>query len=130
MGALAEVVTDQGSEFRGEFHDVLTHFKIDHRLASRQHPQEDGLSERMVQTMKHGLRKTLLERAATDWDLVLPYVAMGYKMTQRKALGYSPYYILFGRHPIFPARIQALEGQAMPSLDDLEAVRLFIDERA
>ena len=81
MGALAEVVTDQGSEFRGEFQDLLTYFRIDHRLASRQHPQADGMSERMVQTMKQGLRKTLLERAATDWDLVLPYVAMGYRMT-------------------------------------------------
>ena len=76
LGAPGEVVTDQGSEFRGDFQDVLIHFRIDHRLAYREHPQADSLAERMVQTMKQGLRKTLLERAATDWDLVLPYVAM------------------------------------------------------
>ena len=45
-------------------------------------------------------------------------------------MGYSPYYILFGRHPIFRARIQALEGQVMPSVDDAKTARLFIDERA
>ena len=130
LGAPVEVVTDQGSEFRGDFQDVLTHIRIDYRLDSRKHLQADGLAERMVQTMKQGLRKTLLERAATDWDLVLPYVAMGYRMTQQKALGYSPYYILFGRHPISPSRIQELEYAPLPSLDDPEAVRLFIDERS
>ena len=80
--------------------------------------------------MKQGLRRTLLERCATDWDLVLPYVAMGYRMTQQKALGYSPYYILYGRHPIFPAKIQELEHEPLPNLDDPEAVRLFIDARS
>ena len=80
FGAPAEVVTDQGSEFKGEFSDVLHHHGIDHRLASREHPQADGLSERMVQTMKLGSKKTLSKRAATDWDLILPYVAMGYRM--------------------------------------------------
>ena len=50
-------------------------------------------------------------------------------MTTQKALGYSPYYILFGRHPIFPSRIQELEDAALPPLNDLEAVRLCLDER-
>ena len=35
MGAPAEVVTDQGSEFKGEFETLPSHFGIDHRLASR-----------------------------------------------------------------------------------------------
>ena len=76
------------------------------------------MAERMVQAMKQGLRKTLLERAATDWDLVLPYFTMWYRMTTQKALGYSPYYILFGRHPIFPSRIHESEDAALPPLDD------------
>ena len=122
-GAPAVVVTDQGSEFKGEFQTLLSEHFIDHRLASREHPQADGLAERMVQTMMHGLRKSLLERAATDWDLVLPYFTMGYRMTTKKALGYSRYYILFGRHPIFPSRIEELEDAALPPLDDPEAVR-------
>ena len=109
FGAPAEVVSDQGSEFRGAFKSLLNQFGIDHRLASREHPQADGLAERLVQTMKQSLRKSVLERCAADWDLVLPYVAMGYRMTQQRALGYSPYFILYGRHPIFPAKIQDVE---------------------
>ena len=98
-------------------------------MASREHPQADGLAERLVQTTKSSLRKSVLERCATDWDLVLPYVAMGYKMTQQRAVGYNPYFILFGRHPIFPAKIQELEDQPLPDLDYPEAVRLFLDAR-
>ena len=76
FGAPAKVVTNQGNDFKGEISDLLHHHGIDHRLASREHPQADGLSERMVQTMKLGLKKSLSERAASDWDMILPYVSM------------------------------------------------------
>ena len=37
-GALAEVLTDQGTEFRGEFEEMLDEALIDHRRTSRDHP--------------------------------------------------------------------------------------------
>ncbi len=48
FGACAECLTNQGSKFRGEFQDLLDHAFIDHRRTSRDHPQVDGLVERMV----------------------------------------------------------------------------------
>ena len=83
----------------------------------------------IVQTMKLGLKKALSERAASDRDVTLPYVAMGYRMTILKSLGYSHYYVLFGRHPIFPAKIQECENQQVPNLDDPEVVRPYLDAR-
>ena len=59
-GAPAEVLTDQGTEFRGEFQEMLDEALIDHRRTSRDHPQPDGLAERMVQTLKIVLRKACL----------------------------------------------------------------------
>ena len=47
-GALGEVITDQGGEFQGEFHTLLSKHEITHRIASRDHPQSDGLAKRMV----------------------------------------------------------------------------------
>ena len=85
----------------GKFQTLLGQHVITHRMASREHPQSDGLTKRMVQTMKNGLRKKLLTQHRDDWDLFLPYVAMGYRMTPQSSLGYSPYFLLFGRHPIF-----------------------------
>ncbi|KAH8971395.1 hypothetical protein BDL97_02G139000, partial [Sphagnum fallax] len=40
FGACVECLIDQGSEFRGEFQDLL-----DHRRTSRDHPQADGLAD-------------------------------------------------------------------------------------
>jgi transposase InsO family protein len=48
FGACAKCLTDQGSEFRGEFQDLLDHAFIDHRRTSRDHPQANGLAEWMV----------------------------------------------------------------------------------
>jgi hypothetical protein len=48
FGAPAEVLTDQGEEFQGEFAELPIKLLIDHRLTSRDHPQSDRLAERMV----------------------------------------------------------------------------------
>jgi hypothetical protein len=60
FGACAECITNQGSEFRGEFQDLLDHALIDHYWTSRDHPQVNGLAERMVQTCKKKLWKICL----------------------------------------------------------------------
>jgi hypothetical protein len=46
--ACVECLTNQGSEFRREFQDLLDHALIDHHRTSRDHPQADGLVEKMV----------------------------------------------------------------------------------
>ena len=70
------MLTDQGREFQGGFQTLLTAHEITHRLSSREHPQSDGLAERMVQTAKMGLRKCLLDGGGKAWDELLPYIAM------------------------------------------------------
>ena len=68
----------------------------------------------MVQTLKQGLRRCLMDRTwQLQWDEVLPYVAMGYRISKRKSVGYSPYFLLYGRHPLFPAQLQHLEEEAI-----------------
>ena len=74
-------------------------------MSSHEHPQSDGLAERMVQTMKGGLRKCLLDGGEEQWDEILPYVAMGYRMSKQKSSGYSPYFLMFGRDPIIRSRL-------------------------
>jgi hypothetical protein len=48
FGACAKCLNDQRSEFRGKFQDLLDHAFIDHHRTSRDHPQADGLVEKMV----------------------------------------------------------------------------------
>jgi hypothetical protein len=52
FGRPVEVVTDNGSEYKAEFHQLLVHHGIDHRLTTSAHPEANGAAERMVQVMK------------------------------------------------------------------------------
>jgi transposase InsO family protein len=73
-GAPAEVLTDQGEEFHGEFAEVLTKLLIDRRLTSRDHPQLDGLAERMVQTVQEALWKYILKSDMHHWVVQLCWI--------------------------------------------------------
>ena len=125
-GAPGVILTDQGPEFEGDFQTLPAKHEITHRLSSREHPQSDGLAERMVQTMKRALRKCLLDGGGKEWDELLPYIAMGYRMSKQKAVGYSPYFLMFGRDPIFPSRLREEE---LDLESTAEGLRAFLDRR-
>ena len=119
FGACAEVITDQGSEFRGEFSDMCARNFIDHRTTSANHPPANGLAERCVQTVKNGLRKYCVDAKNMDtWDLQLPYLMLGYNCSKQRSTGISPYHLLYAREPQFIAPAVA---QSMGAPLDLDA---------
>ena len=85
----------------------------------------------MVQTLKHGLRRCLLDNTSNlEWDDVLPYVSMGYRMSKQKSTGYSPYFLLYGREPLFQARIQHLENDMIdPQSEGPQKLKLHLAYR-
>jgi transposase-like protein len=91
FGAPDDVLTDQGEDFEGEFAELLKSLMINHRVTSRNHPQSDGLAERMVQTIKATLRRYRLAYNKLHWDQFLSRVAMGYRMSRQTSL--------LGSHP-------------------------------
>ncbi len=63
---------------------------------------------------KKPLWKICLTRNKEDWDLALPYIAMGYRMSKHASLfHFSPYFLLFGRHLIPPFSIVAQMDQVV-----------------
>jgi hypothetical protein len=60
FGAPAEVLTDRGGELKAGIGKMLMEPYIDHCTTSADHPQTDGLAERMIQTMKMGINKLIL----------------------------------------------------------------------
>jgi len=127
-GACAEVVTDQGSEFKGDFEEQLVESGIDHRITSHDHPQADGLAERAVQTIKNCLRRSC-EQDLARWATTLPWILMGYRMTPQAATKFSPYVLMFGRWPVVPPAI--IERVTAPiNYDDPTAAAQSVIERA
>jgi hypothetical protein len=101
FGACAEVLTDNGTEFPGEFEQLCQKLFLDYRWTLRYHPQSNGLTKRLVRTIKMGITKYKTENDRRTWDEWLPYLVMGYRMSNQAALGpYSPYYLMHGRQPL------------------------------
>jgi len=115
FGASAEVVTDGGTEFQGEFQDLLLMNFIDHRTTTPNHPQADGLAERCVQTLKLSLRKQCAEKTGElEWDVMTGWMAMGYRCSPQESTRISPYEMLFGMRPLIPS---AAAQETWPLLD-------------
>ncbi len=79
---------------------------------------------------EEGFRKICFTRNKEDWDLALPYITMGYRMSKHASLShFSPYFLLFGRHPIPPSSIAAQMDQVV-DLDSPTTWAKVIAERA
>jgi hypothetical protein len=132
-GASAEVVTDRGGEFGGEFQECLDAVLVDHRATSAYHPQANGLSERIVQVVKRALCKWCLGHPAGPGmecvRAVYTWVPMGYNFSTQAALrGFSPYQLLYGRAPVVPATIWVVVAEPL-DLDDEARMAALVQER-
>jgi hypothetical protein len=127
VGACAEVVTDQGKEFQGDFEDLLVQNGMDHRTTSHDHPQADGLAERVVQSVKNCLRRCCDEDTHT-WASVLPWILMGYRMTPQAATHLSPYSLMFGTFPVIPPAIVERISVPIDYDSPTSAVRMLIEK--
>lgn len=99
----SKFITDNGKNFVSEAMKVICQrMGINKRETSVEHPQSDGLVERMNRTMKSALSIYCQEDPAT-WDDYLPFVTFGINTSKQVSTGYSPYEIMFGRKAILPA---------------------------
>ena len=129
FAAPAEVVTDGGGEWEGSHAELLASCFIDHRITSPNHPQANGLSERLVQVVKKGLQKLCESKGTTQWDLQLPWVALGYRCSKQASTGFSPFHLLYAREPVFPSAVRAKFTEPI-DFDSPEAAQRSILERA
>jgi len=130
-GACAEVVTDRGTEFEGEFAQLLEDCLIDHRVTSPNHPQADGLAERCVQSMKKALMKHVVQhRDLGDWDVHMHWVQLGYRASKQAATNLSPYELLYGTRPIIPPAIRERVESPLLDFADPEQAAEFLLYRA
>jgi transposase InsO family protein len=126
FGCPAEVVTDQGTEYAGQFAELLRTCFIDHRVTSPNHPAANGLAERAVQTTKRALRK-LVESGKNSWDDMLPWVQLGYNCSVQESTRHSPYQLLFARLPVIPPAVHERFEQPINFDDpDLAAESLLL----
>ena len=116
--------TDNGKEFQKDFKSQLEALGVAHNYSGAYHPQSNGQAEAAVKATLHGLQKTVGQNPFC-WDEKLPLVLLGLRNSKHATTGYSPFYILSGRHPVLPVdrRLASPEGLStaapIPTLDNV-----------
>ena len=62
------------------------------------HPMGNGMVECYNQTLLN-MMGTLKERQKSDWKTFVPSLTHAYNATMHESTGFSPFYLMFGRHP-------------------------------
>jgi len=94
------VLTDNGGEWAAEFNVMCKDYAIHHQRTAPQWPQCNGMAERMIKTIKHGVNVLAANPTNVDcWDEHLAKILFGYRCGIQASTKFSPFMILTGRSP-------------------------------
>jgi hypothetical protein len=94
------VLTDNGGEWGAEFEVMCRDYVIQHQRTTPQWPQCNGMAERMIKTLKHGITILASNPANVNcWDEHLAKVLFGYRCGVQASTKFSPFMIMTGRSP-------------------------------
>ncbi|QSS72061.1 hypothetical protein I7I50_03115 [Histoplasma capsulatum G186AR] len=95
-GLPSSIVSDRGSQFVSALWTrVCQLLRIERKLSTAYHPETDGATERMIQTVKNILRK-FCNYAQDDWSDLLPHAEIAINGRDSATTGVSPFFLLHG----------------------------------
>lgn len=99
-GCPATITSDRGVQFVSK---VTSHFfellGITRRTTAAYKASTNGLCERFNKTVISILRK-FCDEGQNNWDEFIPHALWHYNTSVQSSLGTSPYFMLYGRHPV------------------------------
>ena len=99
-------ISDQGRNFKSDLIKELCKIAGVQKLhTTPYHPQGNGQCERFNSTLCNMLG-TLSEEEKSDWKSYLGCMTHAYNCTKHASTTYSPYYLMFGRHPRLPIDVE------------------------
>ncbi len=125
------VFIDNGGEWGAEFDVMCRDYAIQHQRIAPQWPQCNGMAERMIKTIKHGITILAANLANVDcWDEHLAKVLFGYRCGVQASTKLSPFMILTGRSPRLRADncLNALTDVIEDGADVEDVVAQFLEK--
>ena len=105
------MLSDRGTSFVNKVIDKLCEdFQLKHRLTSPYRPQTNGMVERFNRTLGESIAK-LSQDGEKEWDQYVDATLFAYRTKTHKMIGYSPFYLIYGRQATLPVELKIPSGQ-------------------
>jgi hypothetical protein len=100
------LISDRGSHFLNPVIREMTQlFQINHRKTTPYHPQTNGQTKRVNQTLIRILRKIVTE-SKRDWDIKLTAALWAYRTTYKVTTRATPFSLMYGMEAILPIEFE------------------------
>jgi len=100
------LVHDQGGEFWSDVMKRLaTLLEIQPTKITSHRPNSNGVVERVHATL-HNMFAKMVERQQRNWCELTPYLTYAYNTASHSSSTFSPFYLMFLRHPRMPIELQ------------------------
>jgi len=118
-GLPRDIVSDRGPQFVSKFTRALLDLcDIKGNRSTAFHPESDGQTERVNQTLEQYLR-IYCDYHQDDWNQLLPLSEFVYNNTKNVSTGMSPFYANYGYHPRHTMKVRRPPGSVNPSAEAL-----------
>jgi RNase H-like domain found in reverse transcriptase/Reverse transcriptase (RNA-dependent DNA polymerase)/Integrase zinc binding domain/Chromo (CHRromatin Organisation MOdifier) domain len=110
-----DIVSDRGTQFTSKFWSRLMSLcNIQRNMSTAYHPQSDGQTERVNQTLEQYLR-IFCDYQQDNWQQLLTLAEFTYNNSKHSSTQVSPFYANFGYHPNF--RLKTIHSQLTPAAE-------------
>lgn len=104
-GLSKSIVSDRDPRFTSAFFkEVFALLEVKLQLSTANHPQTDGMTERMNRVIEECLR-TFVNHRQTNWDQFLPLCQFAINNSRQASTDESPFFLNSGQHPLTPSSL-------------------------
>lgn len=102
--------SDNGSQYISQLYEASARlYKIEPRRITFYNSPANGIAERLNSTL-HSMICKYVNSNSNNWDEELHNLAFAYNSTPHASHKYTPFYLLYGREPVFPSQFKIEEA--------------------
>jgi hypothetical protein len=129
-GLPEEIISDRDKLFTSKFwKSLMALMGTNHKLSTAFHPQTDGQTERLNQTLEQYLR-SYVNHQQDNWVQILPMAQFAYNSAMTEATKVSPFFANYGYQPEAYRQPRPDEARAEQAIIVVEQLKSFHEQLA